>query len=274
MVPFIVRFYRWSHPIIFFLQILFLALSTGLFLYGFFLTKYETGFISDSNPNYDPHPPLYVFDSTTHPFRINPLDPSKPLSNLENENLLRKSKKSVIATHQDVIQSLQEWRNGMRIKSNCTSIFSEGDTLLGRGKELALFAFCRIIELSKTSKKTINIWGNGNENQMIQKILNSRTTNNDSIPTMETFLIQDSAIDKVIMIVIDALRFDFIKETLTATESDYYLNQMSFLNHLLKTEPDGSRLFQFIADAPTATVQRLKALVSGMSLNLNRDAQQ
>ncbi|CAF2725058.1 unnamed protein product [Rotaria sp. Silwood2] len=68
--------------------------------------------------------------------------------------------------------------------------------------------------------------------------------------------------NQVILIVIDALRYDFIKPN-NASINNNYLNQMSFVQELLETKPKQSVLFRLIADPPTTTLQRLKALTTG-----------
>lgn len=68
---------------------------------------------------------------------------------------------------------------------------------------------------------------------------------------------------KVILLIIDALRYDFT----TFDEELYtplaYQNNLPIINTLLKKHPEKTRLFKFIADPPTTTMQRLKALTTG-----------
>lgn len=63
--------------------------------------------------------------------------------------------------------------------------------------------------------------------------------------------------DRTIVLFVDALRFDFIfskKNTLFGIPT---------IEHLLENAPNNSKLFKFIADPPTTTMQRIKALMSG-----------
>ncbi|KAI9020252.1 hypothetical protein CLU79DRAFT_756380 [Phycomyces nitens] len=66
---------------------------------------------------------------------------------------------------------------------------------------------------------------------------------------------------RLVIILIDALRFDFV------TPSDgldqHYLNQVPIIHHLQQSEPSSSLLFQFRADPPTTTMQRVKGLMTG-----------
>lgn len=55
---------------------------------------------------------------------------------------------------------------------------------------------------------------------------------------------------RVVVLIVDALRFDFAPELKTVEQ-------------MLEKEKDRSRLLQFVADAPTTTMQRLKGLTTG-----------
>ena len=70
---------------------------------------------------------------------------------------------------------------------------------------------------------------------------------------------------KVILIVIDALKYDFVYYNSTIKEGDVlpYQNKLTVINDLLLKEPNHTRLFKFIADPPTTTMQRLKGLTTG-----------
>eukprot|EP00961_Rhodomonas_salina_P180248 2432822-Rhodomonas_salina.2 len=54
----------------------------------------------------------------------------------------------------------------------------------------------------------------------------------------------------VLMLIVDAIRFDFIP-------------QFKSIEKTLRDQPSKARLFDFVADAPTTTMQRLKALTTG-----------
>src|SRR6266542_3540617 len=68
---------------------------------------------------------------------------------------------------------------------------------------------------------------------------------------------------KAVVIIIDALRFDFAASHTNNTINQHYLNKLTIFHELLNSQPSHSLLFQFIADAPTTTLQRLKALTTG-----------
>ncbi|KAG0200276.1 mannose-ethanolamine phosphotransferase gpi13 [Mortierella sp. NVP41] len=71
---------------------------------------------------------------------------------------------------------------------------------------------------------------------------------------------------KAIVIVIDALRFDFVvpHHDLPDDEREpHYLNKLPVIHKLLEEQPDNTLVYQFVADPPTTTLQRLKALTTG-----------
>ncbi|KAG0212574.1 mannose-ethanolamine phosphotransferase gpi13 [Mortierella sp. GBA30] len=70
---------------------------------------------------------------------------------------------------------------------------------------------------------------------------------------------------KAVVIVIDALRFDFVvpHDDLNNEQEPHYLNKLPVIHKLLEQQPDNTLVFQFVADPPTTTLQRLKALTTG-----------
>ncbi|CAG8450303.1 11777_t:CDS:1 [Funneliformis caledonium] len=71
---------------------------------------------------------------------------------------------------------------------------------------------------------------------------------------------------KAVVILVDALRFDFAASHTNDTIDEsfpHYLDKLPIFHELLNSQPSHALLFQFIADAPTTTLQRLKALTTG-----------
>ncbi|KAJ3399859.1 mannose-ethanolamine phosphotransferase gpi13 [Chytriomyces hyalinus] len=70
---------------------------------------------------------------------------------------------------------------------------------------------------------------------------------------------------RAVIVLIDALRFDFTHwdESITEADAPYYKNKLPILHDKLLNEPANSLLFRVRADPPTTTMQRLKALVTG-----------
>ena len=70
--------------------------------------------------------------------------------------------------------------------------------------------------------------------------------------------------NKAIIIIIDALRFDFMAQSSDPQSNSVpYLNKMPNLMSLVESQSKKSRLYKFIADPPTTTLQRLKGLTTG-----------
>ncbi|VDN50814.1 unnamed protein product [Dracunculus medinensis] len=69
-----------------------------------------------------------------------------------------------------------------------------------------------------------------------------------------------SQFNRIILIIVDALRYDFVNPTNSHT---FYGGHMKNVNNLLSRNNGNSLLFHFIADPPTTTMQRLKALTTG-----------
>ena len=72
--------------------------------------------------------------------------------------------------------------------------------------------------------------------------------------------------DKVVVVVIDALRFDFTvpySPPDNTSQPHYFHNAFTVLSEIALQEPNNAVLFPFIADPPTTTLQRLKGLTTG-----------
>jgi len=67
--------------------------------------------------------------------------------------------------------------------------------------------------------------------------------------------------NKAVIIVIDALRFDFMAPS--TVKNKPFSNVMKTTQNVLKYEAQNSRLYKFVADPPTTTLQRLKGLTTG-----------
>lgn len=67
---------------------------------------------------------------------------------------------------------------------------------------------------------------------------------------------------KAVVIVIDALRYDFMQYDKSVNSAVAYKNKFTSVRHLLM-RPNNAKLYKFIADPPTTTLQRLKGLTTG-----------
>lgn len=68
---------------------------------------------------------------------------------------------------------------------------------------------------------------------------------------------------KVILMIVDALRYDFTVFDEKNLDPLPYENRLPAIKTILDNHPNSSRLYKFIADPPTTTMQRLKALTTG-----------
>jgi len=67
---------------------------------------------------------------------------------------------------------------------------------------------------------------------------------------------------QAVLLLVDALRYDFANST-DHTSPPYYANRLPIIQSTLAAKPAFSRLFRFIADPPTVTMQRIKGLMTG-----------
>ncbi|KAJ4749279.1 GPI ethanolamine phosphate transferase 2 [Rhynchospora pubera] len=70
-------------------------------------------------------------------------------------------------------------------------------------------------------------------------------------------------VDRVLILIVDALRFDFVAPSSLFETKQKWMDRLSSLQHLASTHPSSSRIFKAIADPPTTSLQRLKALTTG-----------
>ena len=66
-----------------------------------------------------------------------------------------------------------------------------------------------------------------------------------------------------VLLIIDSLRFDFLSPHPPQPHSPYHHNILTLPRELTAEHPRNSFLFNAYADPPTATLQRIKALVTG-----------
>lgn len=72
--------------------------------------------------------------------------------------------------------------------------------------------------------------------------------------------------DKAIVVVVDALRYDFTVPYIPKTADDtprHFHNSLPFFYETATQQPNNAFLLPFIADPPTTTLQRLKGLTTG-----------
>lgn len=68
---------------------------------------------------------------------------------------------------------------------------------------------------------------------------------------------------KVVLLIVDALRYDFTEFNQSTRDPRPYQNKLPVIHNLHTTQPSKTKLYKFIADPPTTTMQRLKGLTTG-----------
>ncbi|KAH8548596.1 hypothetical protein BGW37DRAFT_505499 [Umbelopsis sp. PMI_123] len=75
--------------------------------------------------------------------------------------------------------------------------------------------------------------------------------------------VHEPPFQRAIIVLIDALRFDFLPKLSERPSDQFYTNRLPIVQDLLEQSPESTVLLQFRADPPTTTMQRLKALMTG-----------
>jgi phosphatidylinositol glycan class O len=84
------------------------------------------------------------------------------------------------------------------------------------------------------------------------------------IPTVNHHSISQPKFKKTALIMIDALRYDFMKRfDIPSTDTPHFMNKLVILDEKLRREPRNSLLLRGMSDPPTTTLQRLMAIVTG-----------
>lgn len=83
-----------------------------------------------------------------------------------------------------------------------------------------------------------------------------------ALPQTSTSVALDARYRRVVLVMIDALRYDFLCPTLK-THPGLFENKLPVVKHLLATQPTHSLLLKGLADPPTTTLQRLVAIMTG-----------
>ena len=83
---------------------------------------------------------------------------------------------------------------------------------------------------------------------------------NRQIDELSKKCVLEASYSKVIVLLVDAFRYDFAvwNSTLDPSESLPYQNRMPYLHQLLTHSSDNAKLFKIYADPPTTTMQRIK----------------
>lgn len=133
------------------------------------------------------------------------------------------------------------------VSTSLTLIFVSGVLLFTRG-----FLLRRLVIDNKT---------NCNEN------VHGKTTPSHVLfsKTSSSGCWAETKFEKAVIVIIDALRYDFayFNETLQDEDIFPYQNKLTVIHEVLKALPQQASLYKFIADPPTTTMQRIKGLTTG-----------
>ncbi|KAE8704275.1 hypothetical protein F3Y22_tig00110458pilonHSYRG00397 [Hibiscus syriacus] len=71
------------------------------------------------------------------------------------------------------------------------------------------------------------------------------------------------AVDRLIIIILDALRFDFVAPSSVFEQKQPWMDRLKVLQRMALENPSSAKIFKAIADPPTTSLQRLKGLTTG-----------
>ncbi|XWS10689.1 hypothetical protein CRYUN_Cryun38cG0019100 [Craigia yunnanensis] len=71
------------------------------------------------------------------------------------------------------------------------------------------------------------------------------------------------AVDRLVIIILDALRFDFVAPSSFFEEKQPWMDKLKVLQKMALEKPSSAKIFKAIADPPTTSLQRLKGLTTG-----------
>ncbi|XP_027330017.1 GPI ethanolamine phosphate transferase 3 [Abrus precatorius] len=71
------------------------------------------------------------------------------------------------------------------------------------------------------------------------------------------------SVNRLVLIVLDALRFDFVAPSTFFPESKPWMDRLRVLKNVASARPSSARIFKAVADPPTTSLQRLKGLTTG-----------
>ncbi|CAO2819154.1 unnamed protein product [Amaranthus hypochondriacus] len=124
---------------------------------------------------------------------------------------------------------------------------------------LAIFLFTRGFLLTRTELPHVSKCSDVSQSPCFNSSafsLNSSQGNNEACWTKP-------AIDRLVIIVFDALRFDFVAPSSFFSEKKPWMDRLPVIQKLAAELGSSSRIFKAVADPPTTSLQRLKGLTTG-----------
>lgn len=68
---------------------------------------------------------------------------------------------------------------------------------------------------------------------------------------------------RIVLLIVDALKFEFVSWYDSNASLTFHRNKLPIIHDLIQQNPSHTRLYKFLADPPTTTMQRLKSLATG-----------
>ena len=135
-----------------------------------------------------------------------------------------------------------------------SSIFGFGLLLFTGGFLLTRVEVAKHTSKFQPRRRPDQMFPHGEQQQRIVSAANSTEKFSTNCFHWQTY-------QRAIIIIIDGWRYDFVHQA--KEDRNFYNNKMNFLQSMIKDSKENAKLFKFIADPPTTTMQRLKGLTTG-----------
>ncbi|XP_028773569.1 GPI ethanolamine phosphate transferase 3-like [Neltuma alba] len=124
---------------------------------------------------------------------------------------------------------------------------------------VAIFLFTRGFLLTRTELPYYSSCSDISQSPCFSSSDNLNSTTNSSDGSCWT----KPAINRLVIIVLDALRFDFVAPSSFFPESKPWMDKLQVLRMVASRNGSSARIFKAFADPPTTSLQRLKGLTTG-----------
>ncbi|KAF8395573.1 hypothetical protein HHK36_019523 [Tetracentron sinense] len=134
---------------------------------------------------------------------------------------------------------------------------------------LAILFFTRGFLLTRTELSFFSDCSDLSQSPCFPSSSENLNTSSSSSPPNVNGTIRDQhcwtapTIDRLVIIVLDALRFDFVAPSTFFDETKPWMNKLQVLQKLASDKESSARIFKSVADPPTTSLQRLKGLTTG-----------
>lgn len=123
---------------------------------------------------------------------------------------------------------------------------------------IAILLFTRGFLLTRTELSTFSTCSDISNSPCNNPNLNDQNQNDSRVCWTKP------AVDRVVIIVLDALRFDFLaSSSFFEGEKKPWMDKLHVLQKLASDEKSSAKIFKALADPPTTSLQRLKGMTTG-----------